>query len=151
MRRERWDALGPDALAIGTDDLARRLAATRRPIKAALLDQSLVAGLGNIYVDEALFAAGIHPRSVASAIPRDRVRRLAGVIRPLLRRAIAAGGTTLRDYVDADGRGGEAGTMLWAYGRGGEPCGRCHDPLEAFPLAQRTTVACGRCQRLFSV
>lgn len=145
---ERWAALGPDGLVITGDQLAESLAGSRRAIKAALLDQSVVAGVGNIYADEALFAAGISPRTLASRLCRDReaIHRLAAAIRTILHQAIEAGGSTLRDYLDADGRAGEFAQQHLAYGRGGQPCTRCGTILKTATVAQRTTVWCPRCQ-----
>ncbi|MHC5022578.1 MAG: bifunctional DNA-formamidopyrimidine glycosylase/DNA-(apurinic or apyrimidinic site) lyase [Planctomycetota bacterium] len=146
LRRERWSGLGPDALSITPAVLHQHLARTRRAIKAALLDQAVIAGIGNIYADEALFHARIHPLSPASALPRAAATGLAGAIRRTLRRAIDAGGSTIRDYADATGAAGRYGAQHLVYGRGGAPCRRCGAVLDRFLVAQRTTVCCRRCQ-----
>jgi formamidopyrimidine-DNA glycosylase len=144
----RWNRLGPDALAISTGSLRAALAGRRRPVKASLLEQSLIAGLGNIYADEALFDAGVHPLRPAHLLTEPALARLAASIRRVLRRALASGGSSLRDYVDAEGRPGRATTIHRVYGRGGRPCPRCGRALSRMVVAQRTTVACAACQRL---
>ena len=145
----RWSQLGPDALRIGTVTLRESLAGTSRSIKAALLDQRIVAGIGNIYADEILFAAGIHPQSAASALPADRYRRLAGTIRRVLATAIVHGGSTVRDYVDGRGSAGSYALRHRVYGRAGQLCASCGQPLCDITVAQRTTVFCPACQALF--
>lgn len=144
LREARWRPLGPDALSVDAADLAR--AASARPIKALLLDQHAVAGVGNIYADEALFAAGIHPLTPAGALDEAARDALARAIREILGRAIDAGGSTLRDYRDATGRAGGFQHAHEVYGRSGEPCTRCGQPLVSALIAQRTTVWCRRCQ-----
>lgn len=146
--RARWSALGPDALDIDAERLAAALRRTSKAVKVALLDQTLVAGVGNIYADEALFAAGIDPRSTASRVPPKAVGALAEEIRRILRLAVDAGGSTLRDYRDAFGQPGDAVQAHAAYGRGGEPCVRCGTALTQLTLQARTTVFCARCQYL---
>ncbi len=141
-----WALLGPDALTVRAPALAGRLAGTTRAAKAALLDQSVIAGVGNIYADEALFASRIHPCAPAHTLGPDRVGRLAGSIRSILRRAIERGGSTIRDYRDGTGRAGGYQNAHQVYGRGGSPCPRCGYPLEQLQVAQRTTVACQTCQ-----
>ncbi len=147
--RTRWHALGPDALTISAADLRGRLRRSERPVKAALLDQSVLAGVGNIYADESLFRARIHPARPASSLRADAVGRLAGSIREILRAAVNAGGSTLRDgtYSDASGTAGSFATRHAAYGRAGEPCVRCGAALASAVIAQRTSVWCPRCQR----
>jgi formamidopyrimidine-DNA glycosylase len=146
--RATWAALGPDALTVTAQALAARLAATRRPVKSALLDQTIVAGVGNIYADESLHAAGIHPLEVASDLGSDRITALAREIRRILARAIRAGGSTLRDYRDAFGQPGEAVQTHRVYGRGDQPCLGCRTTLVQLRLQGRTTVFCPRCQDL---
>ncbi|MEM7578178.1 MAG: bifunctional DNA-formamidopyrimidine glycosylase/DNA-(apurinic or apyrimidinic site) lyase [Planctomycetota bacterium] len=146
LQAKRWSALGDDALTIGPAKLHRGLSGTRRALKAALLDQSLVAGLGNIYVDELLFAVRLSPWTPGSDVSRKDCERLVRAMRTLLQKAIAAGGTTLRDYVDADGNAGGFAIKHRAYGRGGLKCTRCRAALCSASLAQRTTVWCGHCQ-----
>ncbi len=148
LRDSRWSRLGPDALGITTIALGRALARTRRPLKAALLDQSLLCGLGNIYVDECLFAARLDPRSVSRSISPDSTAALAGAIRSILRRAIAAGGSTIRDYLDGTGRPGSYHLAHRVYGRAGRPCSRCGRSLRRITITGRSTVFCSGCQRL---
>ena len=145
--RVRWQNLGPDALSISTPDLAAHFKNTRRAIKATLLDQSILAGVGNIYADEALFAARIAPSRQAQSLDREEIRRLAAQISRILAQAVRAGGSTFRDYVDGQGQKGHAQLMHRVYGRGTKPCTRCGHPLNVTQIAQRTTVSCVLCQR----
>ncbi len=147
LRAARWAQLGPDALRVTAAQLRPRLHATRRPLKSALLDQHLLAGVGNIYADESLFRAGLHPRRPAASLSRQEVAGLAAAIRFCLQTSLAAGGSTLRDYRDADGRSGFAQAAHAVYGRGGLPCFTCGARLRIGQTAQRTTVHCPRCQR----
>ncbi|MEM9915636.1 MAG: bifunctional DNA-formamidopyrimidine glycosylase/DNA-(apurinic or apyrimidinic site) lyase [Planctomycetota bacterium] len=146
LRERRWDKLGPDGLVITPVRLHAGLSRTQRDLKAALLDQHLVAGLGNIYVDELLFATKLHPRKLAAAVTKAESERLVRAMRRILTRAIEAGGSTLRDYVDAQGQSGGFQNRHQVYGRGGEACPACGQPLESFVVAGRTTTACGHCQ-----
>lgn len=144
--QQRWQDLGPDALEITPAHLSSRLKASKRPIKAALLDQSVVAGVGNIYADESLFLSNIHPGRWCTTLTPREWKRLARAIPQVLQSSIAAGGSTLRDYVDANGRPGKAKERHWVYGRGSKPCLKCGRPLESSVVAQRTTVHCPGCQ-----
>lgn len=145
-----WAGLGPDAAIVPPQDLAIRLhdraRNSRRALKSMLLDQSVVAGIGNIYADEALFAAGIHPALVARRLNPRLAAHLAHEIRRTLHTAIEAGGSTLRDYVDAGGRPGSFQESHRVYGRGGQPCVRCGSDIRSTPLSGRTTSWCPRCQ-----
>jgi formamidopyrimidine-DNA glycosylase len=140
-------AMGPEPLGLRVHELAERLGRTTRAIKNALLDQTLVAGLGNIYVDEALHAAGIHPLTPADKLSLDDVRQLNRSIKVTLRRAIRHRGSTLRDYVDADGEAGGFQLLHRVYGREGEPCRRCKTRIERIVLGGRSTHFCRRCQK----
>ena len=146
--RRVWDELGPDALTIESSRLIERLQNRRRPIKSALLDQSVIAGVGNIYADESLFASFVHPLRLASTLREDEVDRLATEIRRILGAAVIAGGSTLRDYRDAFGRPGDAVQSHAVYGQAGAPCPRCGATLEGIRLQARATVFCPRCQDL---
>lgn len=137
--------LGPDAINIRPADLQVALARTKRPIKAALLDQRLIAGVGNIYADESLHAAQIGPERCACTLSETESQKLAAAVRTVLRRAVRAGGTTLRDYLRPDGTTGGYSAHA-VYGRAGLPCPRCCRTLESRVVAQRTTVACPECQ-----
>lgn len=145
----RLHARGPDALTIGPQQLTRNIRNSRRAIKAALLDQSVLAGVGNIYADEALFAAGIHPATRAARLAGDeaRVRLLCRHLRSVLRRAIRAGGSTVRSFRGTQGDVGMFALKHNVYGRAGQPCVRCSYPLATAQIAQRTTVYCPHCQR----
>ena len=141
--------LGPEPL--GNDfngpGLAAALAGKRTPIKAALLDQRVVAGLGNIYVCEALYFAGISPRRQAYTVQGNRAEKLAAAVRQVLTRAIEAGGSSLRDYVQADGELGYFQHEWAVYGREGEPCKTCGTPIKRLVQSGRSTFYCPRCQR----
>jgi formamidopyrimidine-DNA glycosylase len=140
-------ALGPDPLSeLDATALAAALAASRAPVKSFLLDQRRVAGLGNIYVAEALFRAGVHPATPARRAVR-RAPELLDAIRAALEGGIARRGTTLRDYVDAEGRSGDNASALLVYGRAGEPCPRCGAPVRRRVDAGRATFFCPGCQR----
>lgn len=138
--------LGPDALAVGPAELQRILRRDRQ-IKALLLDQHAISGIGNIYCDEALFAARVHPLRKASSLPPARVAALHRALRRVLLRAIRAGGSTLRDYVDAAGNRGSFQTRHRVYGREGQPCPRCGAHIARILVAGRSTHLCRRCQR----
>ena len=141
--------LGPEPL--GNDfngpGLAAALKGKRTPIKAALLDQRVVAGLGNIYVCEALYFAGLSPRRQAYTVQGNRAEKLAAAVRQVLTRAIEAGGSSLRDYVQADGELGYFQHEWAVYGREGEPCKACGAPIKRLVQSGRSTFYCPRCQR----
>jgi formamidopyrimidine-DNA glycosylase len=144
---ERVARLGPDPLVITTAEFAGRLRARRARIKAVLLDQHFVAGIGNIYADEALFRAGVHPRAIATRLGRERARRLHRAIQEVLRAAIESGGSSISDYVDGDGRRGSFQLSHAVYGKEGEPCTACGTAIRRIVIAQRGTHYCPRCQR----
>jgi formamidopyrimidine-DNA glycosylase len=127
--------------------LGARLAGRRAPVKAALLDQRVVAGLGNIYADEALWRARVHPLRRAGEIDDDEVRRLHRAVRAALAHGIARQGATLRDYATPDGAAGSMQEEFKVYGRTGEPCPRCGTPIEKTRAAGRGTWYCPSCQR----
>jgi formamidopyrimidine-DNA glycosylase len=128
--------------------LGERLAGRRAPLKAALLDQRTVAGLGNIYVDEALWRARLHPLREAGTLDGDELRRLATGIRESLRAGLARQGASLRDYATPDGSRGRAQERFRVYGRAGEPCVRCGTPIDKIRVGGRGTWYCPSCQRL---
>ena len=142
--------LGPDAWAddVEAQALAARLAGRTAPIKALLLDQTHLAGLGNIYADEVLFAAGIHPLTPGGELDLSDCERLLGVSRGILDEAIEHGGTTLDDlaYLLPDGRAGENMTRLSVYGREGEPCDQCGSVIEKVVVRARSSHFCPSCQ-----
>jgi formamidopyrimidine-DNA glycosylase len=126
--------------------LAARLAGRRAPVKAALLDQRTLAGLGNIYADEALWRARIHPLRPAGTLSTDETRRLHRAVRRALALGIERQGATLRDYATPDGGSGSMQREFKVYGRAGEPCERCGVPIERTRAGGRTTSYCPRCQ-----
>ncbi len=142
----RIAALGPEPLEIGVSDFVQRLRERSTRVKALLLNQSFLAGLGNIYVDEALFAAGIHPLLLASRISRVRAAGLHRAIVEILRVAIEHKGSSISDYVDADGLRGGFQDLHQAYGREGKPCVRCGTAIKKIVVAQRGTHYCEHCQ-----
>ncbi len=129
-------------------NLGARLAGRRAPIKAAILDQRTVAGVGNIYADEALWRARVHPLTPAAALTLDEVRALHRGIRRALQQGIARQGSTLRDYALPDGESGTMQDEFKVYGRAGEPCERCGTPIDKTRAAGRGTWYCPGCQRL---
>ena len=148
LGREPADVgMGPEPLGLRPAGLLARLKRTTRAVKNALLDQRVVAGLGNIYVDEALHAAGIHPLTPANRMDADAVGRLSRAIKATLRRAIRHRGSTLRDYLDADGEAGGFQRLHRVYDRAGQPCHQCRVPIERIVLGGRSTHFCPACQR----
>jgi formamidopyrimidine-DNA glycosylase len=137
------DPLGPEMTADRLYELAH---ATRRAVKVFLLDQRRVAGIGNIYASEALFVAGIHPATPANRLSRARVETLRVGIVTVLERGLRNRGTTLRDYVDADGQAGENQHELAVYGREGQACLRCGGRVRRLTHDARGTFFCPRCQ-----
>ncbi|MCG6964084.1 MAG: bifunctional DNA-formamidopyrimidine glycosylase/DNA-(apurinic or apyrimidinic site) lyase [Acidobacteria bacterium] len=129
------------------DRMPRLIRSRRAPVKALLLDQRLVAGIGNIYAAESLWEAGIRPSRPGRAISEGRLCLLARSIRAVLERAITAGGTTLRDFSGPHGDAGYFAVRLRVYGRGGQPCPRCGRSLRDDVIAGRSTVWCPHCQR----
>ena len=142
-------SIGPEPLDEAFDGaaLAARLAGKRTPIKSALLDQRIVAGLGNIYVCEGLFAAGLSPRRGAHTVQGRRADRLMRSIKSVLLAAIEAGGSTLRDHVAPSGEIGYFQHNFKVYGREDEPCPSCAQPISRLVQSGRSTFFCSRCQR----
>lgn len=141
--------LGPEPLGNGFSEayLAGRLVGKRTPVKAALLDQRVVAGLGNIYVSEALFRARISPRRMAGTLGASRIARLVPVVREVLSEAIAAGGSSLRDYRQTDGELGYFQHAFRVYDREGAPCPVCATAVARIVQSGRSSYFCPRCQR----
>ena len=144
---ERVARLGPEPLDIPAEDFARELKRHKTRIKALLLNQRFVRGIGNIYADEALFRAGIHPMAQAYRLRADRARKLHGAIVEVLTEAIAAGGSSISDYVDAQGRKGFFQFSHRVYQRTGEPCVECGAPIRRVLVAQRSSHFCPHCQK----
>ena len=146
---ETWPtfaALGPEPLEVTAEELRRRLAGRVAPIKLLLLDQRIIAGLGNIYVCEALHRAGIHPKRAGGSISLERLRRLVPAIHDVLAEAIAAGGSTLRDFASPDGELGYFSKSFAVYDREGKPCA-CGGTVKRIVQGGRSTFFCPRCQR----
>jgi formamidopyrimidine-DNA glycosylase len=139
--------LGPDALVIDLLDFRELLGDSNRPIKALLLDQRMIAGLGNIYVDESLHGAGIHPLTPASEIGLAQVRRLHTAMRKILRKAIDCHGSSVSDYRDCNNRPGSFQNHHLVYQRGGEPCTTCGVSIELIRVSGRGTHLCPACQK----
>lgn len=140
--------LGPEPLSpeFSRQWLVGKFAARKAPVKALLLDQRIVAGLGNIYVDEALFQAGIHPGRRGNSLSKDECRALATAVKGVITQAIQGRGTTFRDYRSGLGTVGEYQQQLQVYGRAGQPCLGCGDLLFKMRIGGRTTVYCPHCQ-----
>jgi formamidopyrimidine-DNA glycosylase len=141
--------LGPEPLEdeFDADYLYRRARHRSSPVKAFIMDCKVVVGVGNIYANEALFLAGIHPARAAGRISLSRYQRLVDAIKSVLASAIEQGGTTLRDFVNGNGQPGYFSQQLSVYGRGSKPCLCCGAELVEMRLAQRSTVYCKSCQR----
>lgn len=139
-------ALGPEPLELHARDLRRRLSGRSAPIKALLLDQGIVAGLGNIYVCEALFRAGIHPARAAGSVSPRRAERLVEAIKQVIAEAIAAGGSSLRDFASPNGELGYFSKSFAVYDRAGHSCG-CGGAVRRMVQGGRSTFYCPRCQR----
>ena len=147
VRTGAFDAGGVEPLEA---DLAQFLALFRgrkTPIKSALLNQKLLRGVGNIYADESLFRAGIRPRRRASSIAREQFARLLAAVKEVLKEAIALGGSSISDYVDADGEAGFFQLQHRVYGREGEPCLVCKTPIKRIVIAGRSSHYCPNCQQ----
>ena len=138
---------GPDPLEVSLDAFRALFTARRSRVKPLLLDQQFLRGLGNIYVDEALFRARVHPRSIAESLGRVRLARLHGAIQEVLTEAIALGGSSISDYVDGNGERGRFQDFHRVYRRTGQPCVVCGTPIRRIVVGQRGTHFCARCQR----
>jgi len=141
--------LGPEPFdpAFDADYFWRMTRSRTAAIKLALMDNHLVVGVGNIYANESLFRAGIRPTTRANQVSRPRLARLVAAVRAVLTEAIAKGGSTLRDYVDAEGEPGYFQLDCFVYGRAGEPCRNCGTPIRHRRLGARASFYCPRCQR----
>ena len=139
--------LGPEPWDLEQAQFHESLERTRRPVKAVLLDQTVIAGVGNIYADEACFAARIDPRRTGNAVRPSEAERLLSSVRDVLTRAIESRGSSIRDYVGGDGERGGFQDEFAVYGRTGEPCVNCGRPIRSLRLAGRSTHYCPRCQK----
>jgi len=131
----------PRRFGVYAQSRGRRLA-----IKSFLMDSKIVAGVGNIYANEALFLAGIHPQRAAGRVSRDRYERLAQAVRAVLRASIREGGTTLRDFINGEGKPGYFRQLLNVYGKTGDPCPHCGQPIRERRIGQRSSFFCPTCQ-----
>ncbi|HEY5674559.1 MAG TPA: bifunctional DNA-formamidopyrimidine glycosylase/DNA-(apurinic or apyrimidinic site) lyase [Malonomonas sp.] len=141
--------LGPEPLstAFTGEHLYQSSRNRKIAVKPFVMDQKLVVGVGNIYASEALFGAGIDPCVAAGKISRERYKKLVGEIKQVLQQAIAAGGTTINDFKQSDGKPGYFKQELRVYGREGQPCRICGQPVKSIRLGQRSTFFCANCQR----
>jgi len=147
VRQSGFSGPGAEPLKIGVQEFARLFHGSKAPVKAALLNQKLLHGVGNIYADEALFRARVRPRRRANSLSQAELRKLhAGLLR-VLKAAIAAGGSSVSDYVDADGEEGFFQIQHRAYGREGKPCVTCKTPIKKIVVAGRGTHYCPKCQK----
>ncbi|MDY6938534.1 MAG: DNA-formamidopyrimidine glycosylase [Cyanobacteriota bacterium] len=140
--------LGPEPFseAFSLDYFVQTLHKRRRPIKTALLDQAIVAGVGNIYADETLFLSGIFPTTLCVRLSEEQIDRLRVQLVRVLQDSIAVGGTTFSDFLDVQGVNGNYGGAAWVYGRTGEPCRVCQTPIARMKLGGRSTHFCPTCQ-----
>jgi formamidopyrimidine-DNA glycosylase len=144
---DRMEQLGPEPFDISPAEFFASMRGRRTPVKSLLLNQKVVRGLGNIYVDESLWRAGVHPRRLAGKLSKPRAERLLIEIQGVLHEAIEARGSSVSDYVDADGRKGGFQVQHRVYGREGQPCFRCGTPILRIVVGQRGTHYCPKCQR----
>ncbi|WP_045222202.1 bifunctional DNA-formamidopyrimidine glycosylase/DNA-(apurinic or apyrimidinic site) lyase [Desulfonatronum thioautotrophicum] len=140
--------LGPEPLELSPEQFARQIRGKTGRIKALLLDQRIIAGIGNIYADESLFRAGIHPATPANQLTPMQQSQLLAAIQSVLQEAIAAGGSSIRDYRTAAGLVGTFQDTFEVYGRKGLPCKHCNSPLQTTKVAGRTTSFCPSCQAM---
>ncbi|NMG10557.1 DNA-formamidopyrimidine glycosylase [Brasilonema sp. UFV-L1] len=140
-------AVDPFSPEFTVEYLARKLRNRRRPIKTALLDQSIVAGLGNIYADEALFLSGVLPQTLCTHLQPEQIERLRSCIIQVLKASIEAGGTTFSNFLNVKGVNGNYGGVAWVYNRAGEPCRVCSTAIQRTRLAGRSSHYCVQCQR----
>ncbi len=140
--------LGVDPFSpeFSTEYLAAKLINSRRSIKAALLDQAIIAGIGNIYADEALFIAKVPPATLCNCLQIEQIKQLRSAIIRVLEASIAAGGTTFSNFLNVQGVNGNYGGLAWVYNRTGNPCRICSTPIERIRLAGRSSHFCPQCQ-----
>jgi len=144
---QNFDAGGIEPLEADLDRFLALFRGRKTPIKSALLNQKLLRGVGNIYADESLFRAGIRPRRRASTITRHQLATLLAAVKEVLREAIALGGSSISDYVDADGEEGFFQLQHRVYGREGEACLVCKKPIKRIVIAGRSSHYCAKCQK----
>lgn len=147
VRDSGFRGTGAEPLEIAAGDFARLFHRRSAPIKALLLNQNLLHGVGNIYADESLFRAGVRPRRRANMVTRKEFEKLRAALKEVLREAIAAGGSSVSDYVDADGDEGLFQLQHRVYGREGQPCRVCKTKIKKIVVAGRGTHYCPKCQK----
>ncbi len=145
--RKALSKLGPEPFSLHENDFAKALAKTNKPIKEAIMDQSLIAGVGNIYADESLYKAKIHPLTKASDLNEKESADLLKAIQETLKEAISLGGSTIKSYHPKEGASGKMQTKLLAYGKAGSPCPRCKAKLKRIAVGGRGTTYCPLCQK----
>ena len=142
-----FQASGSEPLEVALDRFIKLFGGRKTPIKSALLNQKLLSGVGNIYADEALFRAGIRPRRRVASLTKENLRQLYLAVQEVLKEAIALGGSSISDYVDADGEEGFFQFQHRVYGREGEPCLVCKAPIKRVVISGRSSHYCPKCQR----
>lgn len=143
----RLDRLGTDALIVEPAELFTLTRQRSVAIKSVLLDQAVLAGVGNIYADEALYLAGVRPTRAARRVTREECTGLVGALKRVLGRAIETGGSSINDFVQPDGNDGHYQDERWVYARGGETCRRCDTPIRRLVIGQRSAHFCPQCQK----
>lgn len=146
-RFKEYARLGPDALEVSANEFAERLKKRKRMLKPLLLEQTAISGLGNIYADESLFLAKLHPAATSFRLSKEKLSRLYASMRKVLARAIRAGGSSIRDYSALDGRRGYFQIEHKVYQRTGLPCPVCGGKIQRIVMGQRSTHFCPRCQK----
>ena len=141
-----FSGLGPDAREISEEQFQKALRGRRGPLKSWLMNQQMLAGVGNIYADEALYFARLHPLTQAGGISAPDARCLLRAVKRVLERAVALQGTSFRDYIDIEGRPGNFLPQLRVYQRTGKPCRRCRQPIERVIISGRSSHFCPKCQ-----
>jgi len=141
-----FTAAGDEPLTSNAERFIELFRGRKTPIKSALLNQKLLSGVGNIYADESLFRAGIRPRRRVVSLTREQLRKLHAAVQEVLHEAVALGGSSISDYVDADGEEGFFQLQHRVYGRDGEPCLVCRTPIKRVVIAGRSSHYCPRCQ-----
>ena len=142
-----FDATGVEPLEVDVDRFVELFRGRKTPIKSALLNQKLLRGVGNIYADESLFRAGLRPRRRAASITREQLSKLSSAVKEVLKEAIALGGSSISDYVDADGEEGFFQLQHRVYGREAEPCLVCKTPIKRIVIGGRSSHYCPKCQK----
>jgi formamidopyrimidine-DNA glycosylase len=142
-----FEAPGTEPLEVELERFVKLFRGRKTPIKSALLNQKLLSGVGNIYADESLFRAGVRPRRKAASLTQEQLRKLFLAVQTVLKEAIAAGGSSISDYVDADGEAGFFQIQHRVYGKEGEPCLVCKTPIKRLVIAGRSSHYCPKCQR----